>query len=243
MLLNLKLTMGSGQPPEFLWNKEGDRYSRVIGGKKCQIWQVTDIHTTPGCEDYVYRMLRIQDDLEDICRHIGRDGTINKAIGEYRGLRITKSDPWETLVCFICSINSNIPQIRKNVQSLMRSGSVMPPGEMAKLNLRKYSLGFRGKYLKETAKIVAREGLEISKSYHHAHAELQELPGVGPKVADCVLLFGYGHLMAFPVDVWIARAVKKYYGVKKNVREWAHDYFGDYAGYANQYLYCMVRGV
>lgn len=243
MLLNLKLTMGSGQPPEFLWDREEDRYSRVIGGTRCQLWQVTGLHVTRGFEDYAYRMLRIQDDLEDIYRHIGKDEHISRAIEKYKGLRITKNDPWETLVCFICSINSNIPSIRRNVQSLMHNGRVMSPEEIAKLDLKKYSLGFRGKYLKQTAKLVAQNGLELSRNYHHAHAELQELPGVGPKVADCVLLFGFGHLQAFPVDVWIQRAVEKLYGVKKNVREWAHDYFGDYAGYANQYLYLQARGV
>ncbi len=251
MLLNLELTMESGQPPEFVWAREGGggKYSRYLNGKKIYVWQEKGkLLATPGFERYAENFLRAEDDLNEIYKKISTDAVMRRAIEKYRGLRITRSGPWETLVCFICSINSNIPRIRKNVQSLMKNGEVISPEEMARGDLRACRLGYRCDYLQETARLVS-SSFDLEKigrmDYESAREALMELPGVGPKVADCVLLFGYGFLEAFPVDVWIARAMEKYYHKKtqKEIREFARERWGKYAGYAQQYLFCHARGL
>ncbi len=247
MLLDLRLTMESGQPPHFLWNCHEGRYWRVVGGERCELWQEKErLHSTAGFEGYAGKLLREKDDLAAICRKIDTDRFMHDAIGGHRGLRITKSEPWETIVCFICSINNNIPRIKKMTQALMVEGEVMPPEVMFAADLSGKKLGYREKFLKATAE--AAMGYDLRKigrmKYEKAKEALIEFEGVGPKVADCVLLFGYGVLEAFPVDVWIAREMKRRYSIEggKKVREFAKKKWGNYAGYAQQYIYCAANG-
>jgi len=246
MLLDLGLTMESGQPPHFLWNREKGRYWRIAGGKRCEVWQEKGrLGFSEGFGGYVGTLLRKNDDLEKICERIDTDAEMHGAIAAHRGLRITKSDPWETIVCFICSINNNIPRIRRMVQSLMVEGEVMPPEVMFAADLSQKRLGYREKYLKATSEMAMGYDLrKIGKmDYERAKGALVEFEGVGPKVADCVLLFGYGFLEAFPVDVWIAREMERGYGVKgeRAIHGLAKEKWGKFAGYAQQYLYCSAR--
>jgi len=241
--------MESGQPPQFIWTKvEKDGraiYSRLVKGKKLELWvQDGKLMHTHGFEKYVHDFLRMDDDLVEICERISTDKKIKNAIGRCSGLRLTKSEPWETLVCFVCSINNNIPRIRKMVQSLMKDGEVMTPREMLATDLSTLKLGYRQKYLEGCAKLASEGKLakigEIHE-YEKAKEALMEFPGVGPKVADCVLLFGFGFTEAFPVDVWMMRAMKGY-GAKneKHARELAKKW-GKHAGYAQQYLFHSTR--
>jgi N-glycosylase/DNA lyase len=247
MLIDLRLTMESGQPPQFIWKQEGDKYYRYVEGRKCYLWQEAELHCTPGYEDYVREFLRAKDDLEEIYAKIATDAAMRAAINRYRGLRLTKNDPWETLVSFVCSINNNIPRIRRNVQSLIHRGRMLTPGEILERDLTRYRLGFRADFLRSIAEHMTSYDLgKIGRmSYEEAKATLMELPGVGEKVAECVLLFGYGFLEAFPVDVWVGRAMETYYGVRgrKKIAEYARRKWGPYAGYAQQYLYCSIRGL
>ncbi len=246
MLLDLRLTMESGQPPQFLWKREGSKYFRYINEKKCYLWQDKELHHTPGYDGYINEFLRAQDDLEEIYGKIATDPVMKRAVEKYRGLRITKNDPWETLVSFVCSINNNIPRICKNVQSLMHKGRILSPEELLSRDLEACRLGFRARFLKEIAEMMPSYDLtKIGRmDYEDAKAILMEFPGVGDKVSECILLFGYGFLEAFPVDVWIARAMERYYGVSgKNAREYARKRWGPLAGYAQQYLYCHIREV
>ena len=245
-LVNLKLTMESGQPPEFFWRKEGERYWRELGHRRCYLWQEGDELLFEGCSStFVREFLRLEDDLDEIYGVISRDAVVARAVKRFRGLRITKNDPWETLVAFICSINNNIPRIRKNVQCLLRGGRIPSPEQLAAADLSHARLGFREKYLKKTAEIVATMDFEAigELSYAEAKQELMKLPGVGEKVADCVLLFGFGYLEAFPVDVWIARAMQAYYGISsvREMRRFARERWHPYEGYAQQYLYMLAR--
>lgn len=238
--------MESGQPPQFLWKREGFRYCRYIDGKKCCLWHDGKLRCTPGHEGYIRELLRAGDDLEAIYGEISTDPVMKRAVEKYRGLRVTKNEPWETLVSFVCSINNNIPRICRNVQSLMVNGRVMSPGELLTKDLVECRLGFRVRFLKEIARMMPSYDLDkiARMGYEEAKATLMEFPGVGDKVSECVLLFGYGFLEAFPVDVWIARAMETYYGVPgKKAREYARERWGPLAGYAQQYLYCAVRGV
>lgn len=245
--INLRLTMESGQPPEFFWNKEGEKYWRELDQHRCYLWQQGEELFYRGCsESYVREFLRLEDDLEEIYATISKgDEAMERAVERFHGLRITKNDPWETLVAFICSINNNIPRIRRNVQCLLKGGRIPPAEELARAELSGVRLGFRERYLKATAARVANMDFSAigELSYEEARQELMKLQGVGEKVADCVLLFGFGYLEAFPVDVWIARAMRAYYGITsiKEMRRFARERWHPYEGYAQQYLYMLVR--
>lgn len=247
MELSLRRTMESGQPPNFIWNFDGKRYSRKVNAENLELWQdgTGKLHFTEGFDGYIHDFLRLDDDLIEIYSQIATDETMRAAISSCRGLRVTKSDPWETLVCFVCSINNNIPRIRKMVQSLMHEGEVMRPDEMLSEDLSGKRLGYREKYLRGCAEKVMGYELEKinSMGYGEAFLALQEFPGVGPKVADCVLLFGYGFMEAFPVDVWIARQMRELYCAKnaKEARVIANKKWGAYAGYAQQFLFHAAR--
>ncbi|MBI3413667.1 MAG: DNA-3-methyladenine glycosylase 2 family protein [Candidatus Aenigmarchaeota archaeon] len=251
VLLNLGLTMKSGQTPEFLWNCEEGRFSRLIGGRLCEIWHDGELKFTHGFESRVMELLRKDDDLERIYKRINTDGLMGEAIKNYRGLRITKSDPWETTLSFICSINNNIKRIRKNVQSLTVNGAVMTPEEILNTDISFARLGFRQKFLKKTAEMIigGHSISEVNKmKYEEAVEHLTKLHGIGDKVANCVLLFGYGFLESFPIDTWIRKIMtENYFDCKKTsdrkIREFAQERWGKYAGYANQYLFCYSRGL
>ena len=247
LLINLKLTMESGQPPQFIWNKEDEHYFRYINGVKCILFQDNELNYTPIFKDYIMEFLRSNDDLYKIYKKIATDKILKKSIKIYNGLRITKNDPWETLVSFVCSINNNIPRISKNVQSLMINGEIISPEQILKTDLRPFKLGYRRNFLKKIGEMMPSYNLStIGKmDYPEAKSTLMEFPGVGNKVSDCILLFGYGFLEAFPLDVWMQRAMKKYYGISKpnEMNDYAKKNWGKYAGYAQQYLYCAIRGV
>jgi N-glycosylase/DNA lyase len=131
------------------------------------------------------------------------------------------------------------------VQCLLKGGRIPPAEELARAELSGVRLGFRERYLKATAARVANMDFSAigELSYEEARQELMKLQGVGEKVADCVLLFGFGYLEAFPVDVWIARAMRAYYGITsiKEMRRFARERWHPYEGYAQQYLYMLVR--
>jgi len=245
MLINLRHTMESGQPPHFTWNSENGRYWRMLGGRKWEIWQENGrVHCTHGFEKRTRELLRLDDDLKKIYRRLCTDAIMREAIAKFRGLRITRNDPWETLVCFILSQNANIPRIRRMVQSLMINGEIAPPKILARKNLAVCKLGYRCDYLQQSAELASRGTLKrIGRMpYEEARAALLQFPGVGPKVADCVLLFGFGFLEAFPVDVWVMRVMRRW-GAKneRDAHEIAKDRWGKCAGYAQQYLYMLAR--
>ena len=178
------------------------------------------------------------------------------------GLRILNQQPFETLITFIVSANNNVKRIRGIIDRLCRlcgepftfEGKTWhrfpEPAALARLSegdLKECGSGYRAPYLKGAAKMVA-EGFSLEAlralPYGEAKRELQALPGVGPKVADCVLLFSLGFYDAFPADVWIKRVMREHYGFvgsDKAIYEFARDKFGEYAGIAQQYLFFWQR--
>ena len=209
--------------------------------------------------------LRLDDDLRSIYRTITVDEHISSAVERYPGLRIVRQDPWECLISFICSANSNIRRITSNVQDMSstlgrpielggRSCHAFPsPEELASAGegrLRELGLGFRAKYVASVADIVANGGIDLlamrEASYDDTLQALVALPGVGDKVANCAMLFSLDKLDAFPVDVWVHRALVDWYPAevangkplsRTDMRLWAQDRFKPYSGYANQYLF------
>lgn len=248
LLVDLRLTMESGQPPHFLWNCENNAYWRQYGDERIVIRQTSrELAVGGGHRRHADELLRASDDLQKIYDAINTDETISRATSKLRGMRLTKNGEWETLVSYLCSQNSNIKRIRANVQMLSANGAVLAPAEIAGMDLRKISLGYRENYLRQTARLIAEGEFDLlglrKMGYEEGREELQALPGVGPKVADCVLLYGFGKLEAFPCDVWVARAMREWYGMKtqKQVADFAYRRWGELAGYAQQYLFMLGR--
>ena len=238
---------------------------------------------------FVRRYFKLDLDIEPVLSSITRDPHITQAVERFYGLRIVRQDRWECLASFLLATNANIPRIKKMVSAVCtRYGvawefervqfNLFPvPGALAdaKLSdLRRCGLGYRGPFLKRVASKVASGEVDLRAldelDYDSAKQFLLKevlgekvLAGVGPKVADCVLLFSCDKDQAFPIDVWIARALATYYPdllpprLKKGLETdspskigpkdyeslsfAARTYFGQYAGYAQQYLYMAAR--
>ena len=219
-------------------------------------------HDSGYMESLLWSYFRLDDDIEAIYREISRDPRVAAMVCQYRGLRLLRVEPWECLIAFICSANSNIPRIHANMEALSESfgqplaleGHVRhtfpSPEQLAgagEAALRALGLGFRAPYVARAALTVAEGKLDLEAlrhmPYQEAKARLIELPGVGSKIADCVLLHSLDKLEAFPIDVWVRRALLDWYfqGQKpppdRVMFEWAQEYFGPYAGYAELYLF------
>jgi N-glycosylase/DNA lyase len=182
-------------------------------------------------------------------------------------LRLLRQDPWECLASFICSSTKQIVQIQQIVASLcqrfgepvlVRSGRepafTFPPPERiaaaSESELRACKMGFRAPNLRVAARMAARGEVSLARvaalPVVEARAELMRLPGVGPKIADCVLLFAYGFPDAFPMDVWVMKALRRLYFPRRRVlvkrlQKFASTHFGPHAGYAQQYLFHYAR--
>ncbi|MDD1667189.1 MAG: 8-oxoguanine DNA glycosylase, partial [Methanomicrobiales archaeon] len=245
---------GGGVVAERLWRlrQDGDRV--IYAGPKGQ---------------EVRHYLALDEDLPAILSSVDRDPVIHRSIAACQGLRILMQDPWEILVSFICATNTNIPRIRKMIASLARCfgawvpDSVEPqysfpaPESLAGScgeHLGPCRLGYRDRYIAGTAARVDADpgilGRIRGLPYPEARTALLSFPGVGPKAADCILLFGFHRLEAFPVDVWIRRLMYSHYlkpapGSRvpsekedRRIREFGREYFREYAGYAQEYLFC-----
>lgn len=190
------------------------------------------------------------------------DAHLARCIAAFPGLRLLRQPFGETLLAFLCSATKQIVQIKQMLELLAaRLGRPLFPGgphalpdwnELAAVpetDLRRCLLGFRARHVAGTARfLAARPGwLEETEAlpYPAAHARLLELPGVGAKVADCVLLFGAGRLEAFPVDTWILQALTRHYGLEgwspAQVAHFGRAHFGPHAGLAQQFLFAWER--
>ena len=238
---------------------------------------------------FVTKYFRLDEDLDHVLASIAKDQTVAGAVQKYYGLRLVKQDPWECLASFVLATNANIPRIKKMVSAVCDGygGSFEFEGEGFRAfpgpealagapvaDLRRCGLGYRAPFLKRVAASVAAGrvdfGIVGSMQYEEARRELLKdlfgeklLLGVGPKVADCVLLYSCGKDEAFPIDVWIVRVLAEHYprllapavrsrlrregklrvslGDYDKVSKSARRRFGAYAGYAQQYLYMAAR--
>ncbi|QIB70398.1 8-oxoguanine DNA glycosylase [Aminipila butyrica] len=221
-------------------------------------------------------------DYLDLNRDYGRikealadqDEIMGRAIQSGPGIRILRQEPWETVVSFIISQNNNIPRIKKCIQGLC-SQFGQPAGSfrgkdyfsfptaqtlarLTETDLASIKLGYRAKYIIETARQVAADRAiavgktEILTLDRLAEAELEQayqyltnLCGVGPKVANCILLFGLGKHESFPIDVWVRRVMSRLYGMEekdlKAMNAYAASHFGSHGGVAQQYLFYHIR--
>ncbi len=254
---NLDLTLNSGQV--FHWDRKGNGYAGVIGDKPLFVEQQGDALLAPaGSENLVSRYFALDHPLPEIYRTFPGDPAMTSALEYCRGMRIIRQPVWECLATFITSSMKQVAHIRQMSQAIRRGFGAFPayptPGRLARAGeeqLRACMLGYRAKNLLATARLVASGAVDLvaigKLDDDEAHARLRRLPGVGPKVANCVLLFGYGRLKAFPIDVWIGRVLREnYFKRKRNVTEkrlrlFSAAYFGEFGGYAQQYLFHRAR--
>jgi N-glycosylase/DNA lyase len=266
--LDLALSLSCGQA--FRWELREGWWEGIVGKRLWRVRQEGDRvlyqgTTAPAVRHY----LALDEDLPAILASVDRDPVMHRSIEACRGLRILRQDPWEVLISFICATNTNIPRIRKMIAALARCfGSRVTGGDDPQFSfpgpedlsgssgnhLEACRLGYRDRYVARTAAMVAEDpdflGRIAGLPFDEARAALLSFPGVGPKAADCILLFGFHQLESFPVDVWIRRIMHEYYvppppGMKgssdkedRRIREFGRDYFGKYAGYAQEYLFC-----
>jgi N-glycosylase/DNA lyase len=181
-------------------------------------------------------------------------------------LRIIRQPKWECLATFICSSMKQVAHIRQISKALRERFGVArkidnyvvhtfpSAARLAKSSereLRKCALGYRAKNLLATARLVSSGAIDLEASSALSDVDLRkklcELPGVGAKIANCVMLFAYERLRAFPIDVWIERVLReKYFPRTKKVtaqrlREFCETHFGEHGGYAQQYLFHHAR--
>lgn len=210
---------------------------------------------------FVRHFFALDEDYQRIKRELGKDPVIAHAMKKYPGLRVINQDPWECTIGFLCSQFSNIKKIKGNLdciaalfgQPIIFRGKAFftfpRPGEIDDTaKLKKCAVGFRAKYIAGVNERVSDAWFAKLRSlpYEKAKERLMELPGIGEKVADCILLFSLGFTEAFPVDVWMERAIKETYlkGKKiplKKLAEFGRTQWGPLAGYAQQYLYHWRR--
>ncbi|MCX6966856.1 MAG: hypothetical protein NTZ46_03590 [Verrucomicrobia bacterium] len=260
---NLRLTLESGQV--FHWSPDGTGYRGLIGARPVRVEQIgEELQVTPGTEAAVARYFALDHDLEAICASFPADATMAQAVVFCRGLRLIRQPLWECLGTFLTSSMKQVAHIRQMSQALrQRFGQPVPgwdipvypePERLARATeaeLRACGLGYRAKHLLGTARSIAEGSVDLEAVHamddEAALAELCRLPGVGPKIANCALLFAYERLSAFPIDVWIERVLRRTYFARKpkvsagQLREFAANAFGPYGGYAQQYLFHHAR--
>jgi len=265
---SLDHTLGCGQV--FRWDKtEAGWWYGVVGRHVIKIRQDSQKLTFEGASvPFITQYFSLDTNLQLILETIDRDPFIDRAIQRCTGLRLIRQPKWECLISYICSTNSNIPMIRRRIGTIAEQfgreiifegkkyyafpepSAISCSGGKALMECR---LGYRTPYVFNTACAIGNvkqwEQTIASMAFEAARRELMKLSGVGPKAADCVLLFAFQKYEAFPVDVWIRRIMQQHYirnlsttsGLTARgydcIRRFAREHFGDYCGYAQEYLY------
>ncbi len=267
---DLSATLDSGQA--FRWHRQGAAWSGVIGQRWVRLEPLPEgirAQTMVPVADWTWLTdyLQSQVDLAAILESFPVDPPMQAAVAACPGLRLLRQDPWECLASFMLSSTKQIVQIRQIISLLCeRHGEAVTtpaglaparafptPERIARLSeaeLRDCKMGFRAPNVLAAARRIASGEfhLERIRALPHAtaRAELMRLRGVGGKIADCVLLFAYGFNAAFPVDVWIKKALQELYfprrrAPEKRLQYFAATHFGEHGGYAQQYLFHYMR--
>ena len=279
VVFDLDFTLCCGQV--FRWQKRGDWWFGVVGERVFKIRQCgAELEFENVSEVFVREYFGLDDDLQKISESICKDEFIAAALRRFEGLRIVRQVPWECLISFICATYKSIAAIELMLSKLSKKygekvsfdgldfytfPTVDKLAKASENGLRECGLGYRAKYVQATAKKISEGNFNLedlkSLPYLEAKKRLVKFPGVGLKVADCVLLFSLEKTEAFPVDVWVKRAILNHYAnhflealVKKlskqeslsnseyeKLNAFGRSYFGKYAGYAQEYLYHYER--
>ena len=255
----LDLSVSCGQ--SFRWRKINGFWYAPVGDS---IWKLRQSGNTLYYEGVsetdLTHYLALDVPLEKILSSVDTNNLIHSAILSCRGLRILRQPPFECLISYICATCANIPSIRLRVETLSRTyGTELEkdgllfytfptPSSLENAeDLRCCKVGYRDTYIRSAVAYVQSHPSWISHlqshSYKEAQKELMTILGVGPKVADCVLLFAFEKYESVPIDVWIGRIFRTLYfhSEKKlpynTASDFAREHFGSYAGYAQEYLF------
>jgi len=217
----------------------------------------------PGIVEHYFAL---DHSLAEICGSFPEDPVMNAARNFCHGLRIIRQPKWECLATFICSSMKQVAHIRQISLALRKRfgeqrrigdqlvytfASPRRVAQASEKELRNCKLGYRAKNLRATARFVSSGQADLEAWSALSDAELRKqlcaLPGVGPKIANCVMLFAYERLRAFPIDVWIERVLRQHYFSRRKkmtaqrLRQFSETYFGEHGGYAQQYLFHHAR--
>ncbi len=264
----------------FRWNEELDKsYTGIFGKNVLNVKQEPDeegykITFTGVCngniEDICKNYFDLNRDYEEIKNKLSKiDEFMAQSISYGEGIRILNQDLWEMIISFIISANNNIPRIKGIIERMSKKygeeiefrgkkyytfPTIEALKNASKEELRTLGMGFRDKYIYETTKIIAEKQVDLeslkNKETKQAREELLKLNGVGPKVADCILLFStLKRLDVFPIDVWVRRVMNDLYihnedetkVSKKQIENLAKEKFGELEGIAQQYLFYWRR--
>jgi N-glycosylase/DNA lyase len=267
---DLAATLTSGQA--FRWRKHDHNWEGVIGTHWIELQQTPEgllARTAGSVTDWSWLTTYLQSDveLESIIKTFPPDDAMRASITACRGLRLLRQDPWECLASFILSSTKQIVQIQQIVRALCKcfgAWVAVPQGHAPEYAfptpqqiagadesaLRACKMGFRAPNLLATARMVAAGEIDLkalaAQGCETARTALVQLPGVGEKIANCVLLFAYGFQEAFPVDVWVRKALLHLYFPRRRpsaprLLNFARTYFGPNSGYAQQYLFHYMR--
>lgn len=256
----------------FRWIKQEDNsytgvaMGRVINVKKINNKIYLDNTTKEDFENIWYDYFDLGNDYKEIIDKLKvMDEYLEKATEFGEGIRILKQDSWEMLISFIISSNNRIPMIQRAINNLSKNfGTYIgeyngqdyyafpTPKQLNKASqeeIRACSTGFRDKYIKSTTQIVNNEAINVldyrKLSTEDCLKELLKFNGVGPKVGDCIALFGMQKYDTFPVDVWVKRVMQEFYVAEDlsltKIRKFGIEKFGELSGFAQQYLFYYAR--
>lgn len=267
---DLAATLTSGQA--FRWQLRDGFWEGVVANRWVRL-QARDrgifgeVAQAVGDWRWLSHYLQVDLNLDAILLSFPGDEPMRLSVTACRGLRLLRQDPWECLASFILSSTKQIVQIQQIVALVCeRFGPrlLVPAGHepvygfplperlaaCTEAELRACKMGFRAASLLEAARMLVRGEVNLhglhARTVDDARTELAKLPGVGPKIANCVLLFAYGFQTAFPVDVWVMKALRQMYFPRrhvtsKQVQRFTATHFGPYAGFAQQYLFHYMR--
>jgi N-glycosylase/DNA lyase len=246
---DLALTVASGQ--FFLYLRRPHGFLLTDRARSVLVSQSGDTLSLSGAPSRARRLLGLDSDHDAALRVLERDPLTAPLLPRYRGLRVMRQDPWQCLVCFVCSANSNVARVCRNAESLTRllgngarfpGPQPVPPGALASVRL-----GYRQPYVEALFNSVAESDLAAlaNRPFGDAIETLVELPGVGVKVAECVAAFALGFGEACPVDVWIRRVGKRFLvgrrATDRRIAEAMRARFGRHTALAQQMLFCAAR--
>ena len=259
----------------FRWNKYEDKYIGVVGKNVLEIMQEgNDVIFKGNCNINIQTLVQdyfdLNTDYTKIKQTLARiDNNMKKSINYGDGIRILNQDLWECIISFIISANNNIPRIKKIIErisenygdKLMWQGKTYytfpTPEQLSKASvqdLRRLGLGFRDQRVYDTTRMILSNKFDLEKLKNETQSEIIReklliLPGIGPKVADCIMLFSMKRFDVFPIDVWVRRVMNELYiknedetkVSKQQIQKIAKEKYGNLAGIAQQYLLYWKR--
>jgi N-glycosylase/DNA lyase len=275
----------------FLWEQKNNSWYGIYGNNVIKFSaSTTNFNSStrgnkyssyPEVKGWERKVFRVDDDIKKIISSISKDTLVYRAIRKYPGLRLMRQEPHQCIFSFVCASNTNMFMTRKMLKSLCKKfgykiifdgkefytfPSVTSLNKATINELQSCGVGYRAKAIKAVAKHIVSGSLDtdnlIRIKYHDAKEELLKVYGIGNKIADCILLFSLDKLDAFPIDIWILRAISRHYSwlFDENENENKYKmtesitinrykflsaimrkYFGKYSGYAQLYIFYYMR--